>query len=98
MPTFTGCASRAYYNTGTFAIPVWVEIPIAKDVTINIESSDLDSTTRGASCFKLSAQGLKTVSVDMQLLYQPGTTSFDALRAAYFADTAQEFYGAQFLR
>ena len=91
MATFTGCAAKAYYNTGTNAIPVWVEIPMAKDVTINIESSDLDSTSRESLCFKMSAQGLKTVSVDMQLLYQPGTAAFDALRAAYFADTAQEY-------
>jgi len=91
MPTHTGCAAKAYYNTGTNASPTWVEIPMAKDVTINIESSDLDSTTRESECWKMSAQGLRTFSADMQLLYKPGTTAYDALRAAYLAKTPQEY-------
>ena len=85
--THTGCAAKAYYNTGTEAIPTWVEIPMAQDATINAESSDLEATTREAGCFKLSASGLITMSADISLLYQPGETAFDFLRAAFLAKT-----------
>lgn len=85
--THTGCASKAYYNSGTEAVPTWVEIPMAQDATINAEASEIEATSRESGCFKLSASGLISVSADVSLLYQPGTTAFDYLRAAFLAKT-----------
>ncbi len=85
--THTGCASFAYYNSGTEDSPTWVPIPMAQDATVNSEASELEASTREGGCFKLSASGLIAVSADMSLLYQPGETAFDFLRAAHLAKT-----------
>ena len=89
--THAGYAAKAYYNTGSYDTPTWVEITMVKDATINVEDSDLDASTRAGAGNKLSANGLRTVSADVNLQYQPGLTDFDALRTAYWAKTGYDF-------
>ena len=42
-----GMEAKLYRNTGTYALPTWVELTNVKDLTLNLEAGEADVTTRG---------------------------------------------------
>ncbi|GAB4138374.1 MAG: hypothetical protein Tsb009_06550 [Planctomycetaceae bacterium] len=42
-----GMEAKLYRNTGTYALPTWVEMINVKDLTLNLEAGEADVTTRG---------------------------------------------------
>jgi hypothetical protein len=58
------------------------EITSAKDITVNEEDSELDATTRGGRGYKITVGGLRDVSVDIPILYDPADPHFLALEKA----------------
>jgi len=81
-----GLSCKLYRNTGTFGVPVWTEITIARDVTLNLESGEADASSRG-SVFKEYLQALKDASLEFDVLYDAADTNFTALREAFFNNT-----------
>jgi len=87
--TKIGLECKLYRNTGTYASPVWNEIPNAGDVTIPMSKAEADTSTR-ASTWKTRKGTLKDVSIDFQLKFVPGDQDFAALLASYMNNTPIE--------
>jgi len=83
--------AKLYYNTGTYGSPTWALICNIKDLTLQMESSETDVTTRCGSGFREYVAGLTDVSVTFSMLYDPSDTPWEALRAHFFAKTVEEF-------
>lgn len=72
MGTKLGLHARMYYNSGTYAVPVWVDTsPIIRDATLNLEKGDADTSTRGSE-WRRHAGTLKDASVDAEMLNRVG--------------------------
>lgn len=84
-------ATLEYSNTLIGATPSWVAVPMARDVTNNDSMQEADATTRASSGFTITAATLRDVGIDVEILWVPGETAFDALFTAYKARTAKGF-------
>jgi hypothetical protein len=84
--TRLGLDCKLYRNTGTYASPVWNEMPNVSDVTIPLSKGEADTSTR-ASKWKTRKGTLKDASIDFQLKYVPGDTDYAALLASYIDGT-----------
>jgi hypothetical protein len=82
--------AKLYYNTGTYAVPVWTLISNVKDVTLSLEKDEVDVTTRASGGFKEYADGLIDASVNFSMLWDTADTAFTALQTAFFAKTSVE--------
>jgi hypothetical protein len=76
----------ALYIGADTASPVVNSLTIveeARDVTLDPTMSEIDCTTRANSGFKSTGTGLKDLSIDGELLFQPGNTNYATLRNAF---------------
>lgn len=87
MPATLGANCKIYRNTGTYAAPVWAEITIVKDVTLNLEANEADTTTRAADGWQTAIAALKAGSVDFGVIWDTADIQFEALRTAFFDGT-----------
>lgn len=60
----------------------WNEIDEAKDVTVNLEASEADASTRGG-IFKAYRAAMLDGSIDFDILYDAAKEAYEALRDAY---------------
>lgn len=84
MAVVLGLNAKAYVSTthdGTYA-----ELTNIRDVTINLEKSEADITTRGGGGFRQSVGTLKDGSVDFQMVWDTADTNFTTFRTAFFDD------------
>jgi len=82
--------AKLYRNTGTYGSPVWNEIALVKDLTLNMDKGDVDITTRASFGFIERVDGLIDATVDFSMLWDTADDDFTALRTAFFAKTAIE--------
>lgn len=82
--------AKLYYNTGSYGSPTWTLICNVKDLTLSLESAEVDVTTRCGSGFNEYVPGLTDASVTFSMLYDPSDTAWEALRGHFFAKTAVE--------
>jgi len=64
------------------------ELKNAKDVTLNLESSEADVTTRANNGWKATVAALKDASIEWTMLWDPADAGFIAIRNAYFGNSA----------
>jgi len=82
---------KLYMNGGTHATPTWTEITKAINVSANLGKGEADVSSRETS-WKLAKGALKELEISFTYRHKAGDdTVFDALLAAYLADTAVEF-------
>ena len=84
-----GLSCKLYYNTGSYASPVWAEIDLARDVTLNLEASEADASSR-ASTWREFLQALKDASIEFDMLYDAADTAWTAIMDAFLNGTAIE--------
>ncbi len=82
-----GMEAKVYRNTGTWAVPVWVEITNVRDVTLNLESGEADVTTRANSGWRATAATLKEASVEFEMVWDTADAGFTAIKDAFFNGT-----------
>jgi len=85
-----GLNAKLYRNTGTYGSPTWVEVCLIGDLTLNIEKSEATISVR-CSGWELIRAVLKKASVDFKMMYNPGNSSFQAIRDAFNNNTRIEF-------
>src|SRR5262245_2768193 len=90
MAAKVGLNCKAYRNTGNFASPVWNEITIARDLTINLTKDDADSSVRGQT-WRTRLSTLKDAQVDLNVLHDPSVDDYNVLRDAFLNDTVIDF-------
>ena len=81
-----GLEGKLYH--GTAGSTANTELKNAKDVTLNLESSEADVTTRANNGWKATFAALKDASIEWTMLWDPADTGFVAIRNAYFGNTA----------
>lgn len=84
-----GYQCKLYRNTATWDTPTWSEVDIARDVGLNMQRAEGDMSVR-ASEFKEFLLGQIDAGVDVELVWDPSDTNFDALLSAFLNNTAVE--------
>ena len=88
----TGHRMKLYRNTGTVAIPVFVEVAEVGDVAISDFSRGLAELKRRANEFtKNLATLIQSIAVEFRLHFGLDKTNFDAIRTNFFAGTVEEW-------
>ncbi len=84
MAVVLGLNAKAYVSStydGTYT-----EITNIRDVTVNLEKSEADITTRGGGGFRQSVGTLKDGSVEFQMVWDTADANFTTFRTAFFGD------------
>lgn len=82
--------AKTYRNTGSYGTPVWDEITLIKDLTLNLTKDKADVTTRASGGWKEFVDGLKDGNVEFSHLWDSGNADFTAIQSAYLNNTALE--------
>jgi hypothetical protein len=82
---------KLYYNSGTHAAPVWVEIKEAIDLNVPLTKGRAEAASR-KSGWKTFGAGLKEAGLEFGYLHEKGAdTVFDVLLSSYISDVVKEF-------
>jgi hypothetical protein len=86
-----GRSCKAYYNTGTHATPVWVEIARGQDFSIDPTAETAEAAMRGSKWKKSFPTHLGLAATFGYLKKDGADTVYNALVAAFTGQTAMEF-------
>jgi len=94
----------AAYNATPAELEDMDEIENVRDLTLNLESSESDVTTRANKGWRATAQALRECSVEFEMVWKPEDPAFEAIRDAFLSnslihlailDQDREIVGAQ---
>lgn len=77
-----GLEGKVYY--GSAGAKGTTELKNVKDVTLNLESSEADVTTRANNGWKATVQALKDASLEFEMQWDTEDEGFTAIKDAYF--------------
>jgi len=81
-----GLEGKLYYgDAGNTAA---TELKNAKDVTLNLESSEADVTTRANNGWRATVAALKDASIEWEMIWDTANAGFVAIKNAYFSGSA----------
>ena len=86
-----GRSGGLYLNTGTYALPTWVEVALAKDVTSNIESETADADNRSAGLWGADVVVRLSLSVDFQMIWDTAVAYVLTMYNAAIVGGSSEF-------
>lgn len=89
-PVF-GFKGKAYYNSATHASPTWVLVANVGDIKVTDERNEKDIDLRSQNGFAITAIGTRKYSFEFSMLYDPADAVQTALRAIWWAGTANEW-------
>lgn len=89
--TIRSLDAKVYRNTGTYATPVWVEVPVVKDVTLGMSKKETEVTVRGSG-FDAIRGTTKGLSFTFQLQDKVSDAAIAAFNSAYFNDTLTDLW------
>jgi TP901-1 family phage major tail protein len=105
MPTFLlGKDAKVYFGEAGAELATLAEMANVKDVTLTLEAAEADVTTRANGGWRATAPGLKTLTCDFEMVWQPGDEGFEAVKTAFLSgglvelaplDEAKDVAGAQ---
>lgn len=81
---------KAYYNSGSFAAPTWVELTNIRDANLGNTKREADITTRGSGGIGIVAGTIKDFEFTFEALDDDDDAGYVALETAYFADATIE--------
>lgn len=90
MASKVGYEGALYYNNGTTAVPVWLEIDTARDVTLNLSRNDVDDTSRTTDGWRSRLAGLAEWGADFEMVYNTANTAWQKVRQSFFNNTIIE--------
>jgi hypothetical protein len=85
-----GFQGKLYRNTGTPGQPTWNEIPNVRDLTLTLEASEADVSTRGGGGWRATAAGLKEVTIEWEMVWDPADEDMQAIRDAWLNNASIE--------
>jgi hypothetical protein len=83
-----GLEAKLYRNTGTSGSPTWTEMTNVKDLTLNLEASEADVTTRGNAGWRATLAALKDASIEFEMVWDTADAAFTAIKDAFFGRIA----------
>lgn len=91
MPAIRGVDAKLYYNSGTFAAPVWNEWQCVRSTTLSLTFDSVDASCRGSGGWKLNAPTLSNLEISGDALIDKDDASYLALRLAAYNKTVVDF-------
>jgi len=86
MGAKTGLDAVLKYKTGGISGGgSWIILTNCKDVTLNLEKSEADASSR-ASRWKRIKAGMKDASIEWEMVWDTNDAGFTAIKNAYFDD------------
>ncbi len=83
-----GMNAKIYHgDAGDDTPSTMTELDNVKNVTLTMEAGEADITTRANSGWRATAPTLKTCTVEFEMVWKPGDAGFDAVKAAFLANT-----------
>lgn len=86
-----GMDAKLYRNSADYASPTWAEVKNVKDLTLNLEASEADVTTRGNAGWRATIAALKDGSIEFEMVWDTADADFTALKNAFFDSTPLDF-------
>jgi len=91
MATFIlGKDAKIYQGAAGGALGTLAEMSNVRDVTLNLEAGEADITTRANSGWRATAPTLRECTCEFEMVWKPGDSGFDAIKAAFLGGTALE--------
>lgn len=90
MATKVGYQGVLYYNSGTTATPVWVEVDTVRDVTLNQTRNEVDDTSRTTNGWRSRLGGLAEWGADFEMVYNTANTAWQQIRESFEDNTVIE--------
>jgi hypothetical protein len=83
-----GLQCKMYRNSGNYSVPTWNEIPIVRDLTLNLEKGEAQVKAR-FSTWEQILPLLKSASIEFDILAETSSANddHDTLRDAFIDDT-----------
>lgn len=78
---------------GTAGTTANLPTPSAQDVTLNVEDEELEANRRGGGGFKEWIGGLRTISIEFEMILDETAADYIALQAAHWSRTPKSFLG-----
>ena len=78
-----GKDAKAFQGAADGALATLAEIPDISDLTLTLDSTEANVSTRGGKGWAGTMQGLKSCSAEFDMLCNPGDTVYEAIRDAY---------------
>lgn len=85
-----GMEAKIYYNSGTYAVPIWNVMGNAKDVNLNLEKATADGTTRDNNGWRAWIASLIDGTVDFEALWLSRNAGFKVIKRAFFKNETLE--------
>ncbi len=89
MAQVLGMDCKLYYRVAGNEDPIvpgnWTELTNVKDVTLNLETSEADATTRANSGWRATMAALKDGSIEFESIWNTDDAGFAALQTAWAA-------------
>jgi len=87
MATNTGRDCTLNINTGTFAVPTWTPVTIAKDVSVSRSVDKLEDNCRSNGAYKQYLPGMIDLSVDLEVCHSNTDTNWVLIENAILNGT-----------
>ena len=81
-------ASLYFCAAGIGGTPTWTELTNVKDVSLSVEASEADVTTRASGGHKVVVGGLKEATVEFEMVWDSADAGFAAIQSAFNGRTA----------
>lgn len=90
MSTILGLDCTLYHNSGTYGSPTWAKSGAARDVTLEVQVTEVDASRRSSNGWRENETTLKDATLNVTFVKDKADTTFVAIEAAYKANTAME--------
>lgn len=84
--------AKLYYNAGTYGTPTWTLISNVRDLTLNVNKTAVDVSTRGGGGWVESVDGLKDASIEFGMVWDTSDAAFTAIKTGFLNNTSVELY------
>jgi len=81
------CATLLSDPANLPADATWIEVPNVRDLTLNLEASEADITSRNNSGWRAIVAALKEGSVETEIVWDTSDANFTALQQAFLNNT-----------
>lgn len=66
----------------------WDEVKSVKNLTLNLQTTEADVTSRNSGGWRATKPALKECSIEFEMVWDPDDAAFNTIRSAFFDQTA----------
>jgi len=89
MALVLGLNAKSYRNSGTYGVPVWLEVEGIINLTLSMEKASSDVSSRRSEGWRENVMTLRDANISFQMIWDNADVDFDAILTAFLAEGAQ---------